>query len=132
MKVHGACHCGKISYEAEIDPASTSLCHCTDCQTFSGAPFRAIVVAPAEGFTIKGEPKIYVKTAESGNKRQQAFCADCGTSIYSAPVGAIPAYFLRVGPLKERDQLVPKLQIWMRSALPWTKDLLGFEKREKH
>jgi len=31
MKVDGACHCGKIRYEAEINPAMVTMCHCTDC-----------------------------------------------------------------------------------------------------
>ena len=31
MKVDGACHCGSIRYEAEVDPAKVIICHCTDC-----------------------------------------------------------------------------------------------------
>lgn len=36
MKIDGGCHCGAITYEAEIDPNSVAVCHCTDCQTLSG------------------------------------------------------------------------------------------------
>jgi len=36
MKVQGSCHCGRITYEAEVDPGRVSLCHCTDCQTVTG------------------------------------------------------------------------------------------------
>jgi hypothetical protein len=133
MKVHGACHCGKITYEAEVDPASASICNCTDCQTLSGAPFRASIAALAENFTLlSGQPKIYVKTAESGNKRAQGFCGDCGTAIYSTQAEKPIAYFLRVGPLRERTEIVPRLRIWCRSALPWINDLSKMEKREKH
>ena len=32
MKIDGGCHCGAITYEAEVDPEKTSICHCTDCQ----------------------------------------------------------------------------------------------------
>ena len=28
---------------------------------------------------LSGEPKVYVKVGESGNRREQTFCADCGT-----------------------------------------------------
>ena len=31
---------------------------------------------------LAGKPKEYVKTAESGGKRAQGFCPDCGTAIY--------------------------------------------------
>jgi hypothetical protein len=125
MHVDGACHCGNIKYEADIDPAGVGLCHCTDCQTISGAAFRIVVQAPKAGFRLlSGTPKTYVKTAESGNKRVQAFCPECGTSIYSAAaVDDPPAYGLRVGGLRQRAQLRPARQIWCRSALPWVNDI---------
>ena len=77
MIVHGACQCGAVAYEAEVDPAKAVVCHCIDCQMLSGAPFRASVPAKIEDFRFtKGQPKTYVKTAESGNRRVQAFCGD--------------------------------------------------------
>ena len=36
MHVDGACHCGKIKFEAEIDPTKVVICHCTDCQAMAG------------------------------------------------------------------------------------------------
>jgi hypothetical protein len=33
MKVDGRCHCGFITFAAEIVPEKVWLCHCTDCQT---------------------------------------------------------------------------------------------------
>ena len=87
MKIDGGCHCGNITYTAEIDPENVGICHCTDCQTLSGSAFRTSVRAKKETFHLAGgQPKIYVKTAESGAKRAQAFCPECGTSIYSAAV----------------------------------------------
>ena len=124
MLIDGKCHCGRISYTADIDPASVGVCHCTDCQTMSGSAFRVIVPAPAEGFRLlSGEPKIYVKTAESGRRRVQAFCGDCGTPIYSAAEKDTPAFVLRVGAIRQRDQLRPSKQSWCRSASPWVSDL---------
>ena len=85
MKIDGGCHCGQISYEAEIDPDTVGLCHCTDCQTFSGSAFRIGVPAAEGSFEItRGAPKTYIKTAESGGKRIQAFCAECGTALAAA------------------------------------------------
>ena len=79
MKIDGQCHCGNISYEAEVDPATARICHCTDCQVLSGTAFRTVVSAKDENFTLlRGNPKTYIKTAESGAKREQAFCPDCG------------------------------------------------------
>jgi hypothetical protein len=57
--------------------------------------------------------------------RVQAFCPTCGSPIYSTSPGEHPrpSYTLRVGILRQREQLVPKRQIWFRSALPWVTGL---------
>jgi hypothetical protein len=36
MHTDGSCHCGLISFTAEIDPSRVTVCHCTDCQPLSG------------------------------------------------------------------------------------------------
>ncbi|CAN0482039.1 unnamed protein product, partial [Phaeothamnion confervicola] len=48
------------------------ICYCTDCQTLSGSAFRT-VVSTKEGSVrlLLGAPKVYVRTAESGNQREQ-------------------------------------------------------------
>ena len=121
MKIDGRCHCGYITFEAEIEPEKTLLCNCTDCQTFSGSAFRVHAFTREDAFRLlSGEPKIYVKTAESGNKRPQAFCPECGTHIYAVAIGAGPKiYAIRAGSIRQRDQIVPRTQWWSRSALPW-------------
>lgn len=133
MKIDGACHCGFITFEAEVDPANVSVCHCTDCQTLSGGPYRASVPAPPDKFKIlSGEPAKYVKTAESGNKRVQAFCPKCGSPIYAGAVDnpAAPVN-IRVGIVRQRDDLVPKKQIWGRSRQSWVDSLASILRWEK-
>ncbi|MGB1302615.1 MAG: GFA family protein, partial [Pseudoalteromonas tetraodonis] len=66
----------------------------------------------------------YVKTAQSGNKRAQGFCANCGTSLYAtneSPIDRI--YGLRLGAVDQREQFKPSAQIWSKSALTWLADL---------
>ncbi len=125
MKIDGGCHCGYITYEGEADPETATICHCADCQTLSGSAFRTAVPVKSDVFRIvTGEPAIYVKTAESGNKRQQAFCPRCGSPIFSAPHGDGPKnYMIRLGTVRQRHEIVPKLQIWMRSRLQWLDEL---------
>jgi hypothetical protein len=120
MKIEGRCHCGAIAYEAEVDPQKAVMCHCNDCQAFSGAPFRASVPAKVEDFRLlRGEPRIYVKTAESGNRRAQAFCGTCGSPIYASAPENPAVYTLRLGAVKQRAQIPPLRQIWCSMALPW-------------
>lgn len=133
MKVDGRCHCGFIAYEAEIDPEKVEICHCTDCQALSGSAFRTVVPAEVGSFRLlSSQPKTYVKTAESGNKRAQMFCPECGTSICSTAVGDGPKIMgLRVGTIRQRDRLAPKAQYWVRSAQPWLKALGDMKQYER-
>jgi hypothetical protein len=134
MKVDGACACGAIRIEAEADPENTNMCHCTDCQIATGTAFRVSVRVQGAMLKITGKPAIYVKTtAESGNPRVQAFCGACGSPLYSTTVGegVQPLYMLRVGILRQRDQFVPKRQIWCRSAQPWLAKIADVPKYEK-
>ena len=127
MKVDGRCHCGKLAYRAEIDPDKVLICHCTDCQTLSGSAYRVVAFTLEDALEfVTGEPKIYIKLAESGRERAQAFCANCGSAIYATSVGEGPkVYGLRVGTIEQRAELPPHRQVWCRSAQSWVGDLSG-------
>jgi len=132
MKIDGRCHCGYVTYDAEIDPEKVIICHCRDCQMLSGSAFRTMALSREGTFRLRsGQLKIYVKTADSGNKREQTFCAECGTPIYSAPVGEDKnVVSLRVGSIRQRDQMIPNDQFWFRSARAWLGILPSLKKRE--
>lgn len=133
MQVSGSCHCGSIRFTANTDPSKVMVCHCTDCQQLTGSAFRVVVPAPIASFKLSGEPKLYVKVGESGAKRTQAFCAECGSPVYAAALDKPSHVSLRVGTLDQRALFLPYLQIWERSALPWVKSLSsvpGCEKQE--
>ena len=124
MKVDGSCHCGNIEFEAEVDANTVVVCHCTDCQTLTGSAFRVIVPAKTESFRMRGgSPRIYVKLAESGAKRVQAFCPGCGTPLYSSTEVDPTHLFIRLGAIRQRASLRPTAQIWRRSAVTWLEDL---------
>jgi hypothetical protein len=42
-----------------------------------------------------------------------------------------PSYTVRVGILRQRDQLIPRRQNWFRSARPWVTELTAVPKNEK-
>jgi hypothetical protein len=72
-------------------------------------------------------------TADSGNPRVQAFCPKCGSPIYSTSPGEgkQASYMVRVGILKQRDQLPPKRQNWFRSARSWVISMDTLPKNQK-
>ena len=122
MLINGTCHCGQISFAAEIDPAQVVVCHCTDCQVLSGSPFRAVAEAPIGTFNIRGSPKSYVFT-QHGIRMAQVFCPECGTPLYATAQENSTAVIIRLGCVEQRAQLTPAIQIWQGSALPWLAEL---------
>ena len=124
MKIDGRCHCGYLSFEAEVDPESSR---------FATAPIARRFLAPPSGLSFPQSKAVsdfspgsqtYVKTAASGNKRIQAFCPECGTQIYGTAADANSKFFgLRVGAIHQRDALIPKAQYWHRSAQTWVGQL---------
>ena len=88
--------------------------------------------APAATFELhRGQPTIYIKTAESGAQRAHAFCPTCGTPVYSAAITEPQTYSLRIGCLAQRASLPPRKQIWCQSALDWSMNLDGVSKLDR-
>ena len=131
MRIDGGCHCGKITYTAEVEPEKVGICHCTDCQTLSGTAFRVSVAAAKEDFHISGDVKVYIKTAESGAKRAQGFCPECGTPIYATAASDPQVFNIRFGTARQRGELRPKTQGWCRSARDWVNDLQSMKQFAK-
>ena len=126
MRIDGACLCGFIRYEAEIEPDHVRICHCNQCQVNSASPYRYGVLVHRDHFRLlSGEPKFHVKTAESGQQRALGFCPECGTSIYGTGPTDRTWLSLRIGTSRQRRELVPRAQLWAESRIPWAMDLTG-------
>lgn len=123
MKIDGCCHCGEITFEAEVNPDNVVICHCTDCQAMSGAPYRVNVPVLIGKLALQGTPKIYVKRGDSGREVTTTFCVVCGTPIYSCKGEAPEFVWLRIGSVTQRAQLVPRRQGFCSSAMPWAMDI---------
>ena len=131
MHVDGACFCGAIRFEAEVDPGRVGICHCTDCQTFASSAFRTSAFVPGSDLRVlEGTPAVFDKTSERGTPRALAFCGRCGTHLWGTPGGdgPPPFYSVRVGALAQRAELPPVVQLWCRSSLPWLADLPAVER----
>ena len=128
MLINGQCHCGKIEFEGTVDEANVMVCHCVDCLVFSGKTLtEPVVFCKGQDFIIKGKgrAKEYIKTtAESGNKRIQAFCGECGSQLYGCDLDR-SGYNVRIGCLDQRDSLSPVKHIFVTSAQKWVNNLDG-------
>jgi len=133
MKIEGGCHCGSIRFEAEVDSATVVICHCTDCQTFSGSAFRTVVqTKPGTFALLSGAPKVYVKTAESRQQTPANVLPDVRHADLLRPAtGDTKVVVLRVGAIHQREQLLPRDQYWFRSSLAWLPNLSKIKKQDK-
>ena len=97
MKIDGACLCGKIRYEAVIDPAAIMVCHCTDCQVNGGGAFRWGTLVPRADFTLlAGTLKFYRKGVanrdvfafiEQNIRSHETVMGDLGAQVSACHVG---------------------------------------------
>jgi hypothetical protein len=67
MEIKGGCLCGAVRYTADADPTSATVCHCKDCQKFTGSAFAVLVRVPRESVTIEGTLKTFSSLGGSGN-----------------------------------------------------------------
>jgi hypothetical protein len=132
MHINGACHCGQVQYEADINPDEVAICHCADCQRLTGTAYRVTVSAARVNFRItSGDPKEYVKIADNGRRRMQYFCSNCGSPIYTTGELQDAALVgIRLGTINQRQGLKPRAQFWCSSELSWAQDLRALPRHD--
>src|SRR5690348_3783304 len=80
-EIKGGCLCGAVRYQASGDPAFVGVCHCRDCQTFSGGAFAVVVGVPQPALSVQGKLASYTKPGDSGKPITRRFCPECGSSV---------------------------------------------------
>lgn len=78
-KYRGSCHCGRVTFEAEVDLAEgTGKCNCTSCWK---KRWWSVRCKPEQFRAITGQEELsgYVAGAETGHG---GFCKHCGVATY--------------------------------------------------
>lgn len=115
----GGCHCGAVRYEITAKPVASVMCHCSDCQKFSGAAAAAIFAVPRKALKTEGEISTYAKTGDSGKEARMAFCPNCGTRLFGLPDAAPQLATVSASSLDDPAQFEPKANIYTASAQHW-------------
>ncbi|KAH8760184.1 Mss4-like protein [Hyaloscypha finlandica] len=102
MTTKGSCMCGSVKYEFTGGPAVKAICHCTDCQKWSGGVYTTNVGVPRTSFTLlsgKNHLKTYDGTGDSGKTNKHYFCSNCGSSLYTELEVVPTMMFIKAGGL---------------------------------
>jgi hypothetical protein len=117
--VTGGCLCGRVRYTLTGDPAFSGLCHCRNCQRYTGSSFEAVVAYPASAVSVEGELKTYQDTGDSGKAVFRRFCPSCGSGVL-AEAEALPGVVIMLaGTLDDLSTYQPGMEIYCKSAQPW-------------
>lgn len=119
QEIRGGCLCGAVRYSANADPVFIGICHCRDCQKFSGSPFAVVVAVRKPELSVSGETSTYTKDGDSGQPIHRRFCPTCGASLMDEADALPGVVMLSAGSLDDAAWVQPRVQIYCDSAQPW-------------
>lgn len=116
----GSCLCGGIRYTITGEPDLVGVCHCRDCQKFTGSAFSFLVVVPEDAVTFEGKSKTFSIPGDSGKPIERQFCPECGSSIAERAFTRPGAILINGGTLDDPTSVKPAIQIYCDRELAWT------------
>ena len=116
----GGCLCGAVRYEIASDPVTFYACHCTDCQTVSGASFTLTMIVSADSISIRqGAPERFPRPRADGRVKEIIRCPICLTALWGVRPDVPNAASVYAGTLDDSSSLEPVGHIWTGSAQAW-------------
>jgi hypothetical protein len=115
----GGCGCGAVRYRLNAAPLLAFACHCHDCQTRSGAAFSLTLVIRAADFQHDGPVEPLRGATRSGREIEHGCCARCRVPMFAHALIAPDFMSLRAGTLDDAAWVVPIVQTFVDSAIPW-------------
>jgi hypothetical protein len=121
MHIEGGCLCGKVRYSADTEPIFIGVCHCADCQRFTGSAFATVVAIRASVLKMTGMLKTFTKSGDTGKSIHRRFCPECGSGIVDEADAMPGAAMINVGTLDDRSWVKPQSEVYCDSAQPWVR-----------
>ena len=116
----GGCACGAIRDECAEPALAMVNCWCRDCQRAGGSSHAPTLVVRRKALRIeRGEPKLYERTADSGNTARREFCGVCGSPLFASSSARPDDVGIRAGSLDDPSVFAPARNVWTKSAPPW-------------
>ena len=118
--IEGGCACGAVRFRINGPLMGMGVCHCRACQHSTGGGPNYVAIAPKGSLEVtKGTARTYHSKADSGADIGRAFCADCGSPLWSEPGADLPIMAVKAGALDDPSGLTPSMHIYTEAAQPW-------------
>jgi len=118
----GGCLCGQIRYTASGDAAFNALCHCRNCQRYTGSAFETVVAFPSAAVSVQGALKTYNDKGDSGKAVFRRFCPNCGSGVIAEADALAGLTLILAGTLDDPSGFKPAMEVYCSSAQPWTNE----------
>jgi hypothetical protein len=123
-QVAGSCRCGAVRLAVAGGVRRVVNCHCQLCRGMNGTAFSTYAVVEAAGLTVVAGRECVAVHAVTATA-QKHWCARCGTPLYNTNPRYAGLAMLYLGILDGCATLVPAVNIYCSSKLPWVDQLQG-------
>ena len=124
----GSCLCGAVSFTAAA-LGNFGVCHCAQCQKWTGGPMFAVTVAEEDMTIDTGAEKVLGQRTSAWASRYR--CAVCGSPLWYRPdrgVDGAGTYEVPVGLLDDANGLELRREIFI-DAKPDSFEIAGTHER---
>jgi len=114
----GSCLCGSFEFRVHGPLGEVRLCHCDLCRRATGTAFSANSRVPLDRWEVvrKEAP---VTEYQSSPGAWRAFCAVCGSPVYSRVERDPQNVRIRLGTLPRETQAEIVSHVWVGSSAAW-------------
>ncbi|KAL0945279.1 hypothetical protein HGRIS_000788 [Hohenbuehelia grisea] len=118
----GSCLCGQVQFELQGKPLLHLVCHCENCQRWSGSAFLSHYFLKPERVDIQ-QGKESVKTfsdpnTSSGLPMLRSFCSECGSSLFMK-LASEPFTLVCASAVDEKYEIDPHKQLHSENQRSW-------------
>ena len=114
----GACNCGAVAFELDVELSGIYFCHCSICRRATGSNGIAVVVIENEAFRwTRGEDQITTWQKPDADWHT-SFCRVCGSTLPGA--NDEHRMFVPAGLISDGDEALEVIHhIWVDSKAGW-------------
>ena len=119
--INGSCHCGRVTWQAELPQTIILNCHCNMCRQLSGADYSSWVVVPTEKYQVT-EGADLIKQYQATPKFSKSFCSLCGSTVSCVNNDKFPDHtYVARGNILDQFEFPADIQVYTADKASWSK-----------